>query len=181
MNETRAYLAVGSNIDPLRNIPRCLRQLRRIPESWVSVESSWYLTSPWGLESQPDFINLVIGLTTRLDPHALLAATQTIETRLERVRGQKNGPRTIDLDLLLFGDRLLDEPDLKIPHPGLLLRDFMLIPLIEIAPDLRFPARERPISELTWEIRYRQIVARLPTDEHPRLDPIARHPDPCLP
>ena len=170
IQETRTYIAIGSNIDPRRNIPCCLELLRIIPDSRVTMESSWYLTSPWGIASQPDFINLVVGLETRLSPRQLLVETQAIETRLERLRTLKNGPRTIDLDLLLFGDTVLDEHDLSIPHTGLLLRDFMLIPLIELAPEIIHPARGRPLGELTRELRYRQIIARLPPEEHIPID-----------
>ncbi len=132
IQETCAYIAVGSNIDPLRNIPCCLELLRMIPNSRLTRESSWYLTSPWGLASQPDFINLVIALATRLSPHQLLGETQAIETRLERLREIKNGPRTIDLDLLLFGDTILATRDLRDSasrftapglHAGTIVRD----------------------------------------------------------
>lgn len=167
--ETHAYIAVGSNIEPMRNIPCCLRMLRSIPLSRVTKKSSLYLTKPWGIESQPDFINLVIGLKTRLSPRELLLETQTIETRLERRRTLENGPRTIDLDLLLFGDEILDERDLSVPHRGLLLRDFMLIPLIEIAPEAIHPKRGLPVSGLTHEIQHRQIIARLPSGDHARI------------
>ncbi|WP_041447283.1 2-amino-4-hydroxy-6-hydroxymethyldihydropteridine diphosphokinase [Thiocystis violascens] len=163
IQQAHAYIAVGSNIEPWRNIPCCLDRLRSLPDSRLVLESSWYRTSPWGIESQPEFINLVIGLETRLSPRQLLAETQAIETRLERLRILKNGPRTIDLDLLLFGDTILDDSNLKIPHPGLLLRDFMLIPLIEIAPEIIHPELGRPLSDLTQEIQYRQIVARVPS------------------
>lgn len=161
-DNTQTFLAIGSNIDPLQHIPRCLERLRSIPGSRISVESSWYRTRPWGIEAQSDFVNLVVGLTTRLSPHDLLRATQAIERDLERVRTLKNGPRTIDLDILLFGDRILNEDHLNIPHPGLLLRDFMLTPLIEIAPAVVHPERGIAVSELTEEIRYHQIIERLP-------------------
>ncbi len=160
MNNITVYLAIGSNIEPQRNIPRCLEGLRALPGSRLTAESAWYRTRPWGIASQPEFINLVVALETGLTPHALLAATQAIEIALERQRQCRNGPRTIDIDLLLYGDQRLDEPDLCLPHPSLLLRDFMLIPLIEIAPAIRHPERGRSLSELTPEIRYRQIIAR---------------------
>ncbi len=162
MQNTCAYLAIGSNLDPLRNIRRCLDLLRTIPDSRMVAESSWYLTRPWGIVSQPDFVNLAVALETRLSPRQLLAETQAIETRLERLRDLKNGPRTIDLDLLFCGDAILDDRDLKIPHPGLLLRDFMLVPMIEIAPETIHPEFGLPIGELTQKIQYHQIISRLP-------------------
>jgi 2-amino-4-hydroxy-6-hydroxymethyldihydropteridine diphosphokinase len=163
---TRAYIAVGSNIEPLRHIPRCLRMLAEIPECALRVRSSWYHTRPWGIRDQPDFVNLVVGVDTCLAARTLMQATQEIELRLDRVRATKNGPRTIDLDILLFGDQVLSDEDMVIPHPGLLLRDFMLIPLIEIAPDALHPIRGRPVSLLEKGLQYRQIVERFtaPTD-----------------
>ncbi len=159
---TQTFLAIGSNLDPLHHVTLCLERLRTIPDTWLCVESPWYRTRPWGIEAQPDFMNLVVGLTTRLSPRDLLRETQSIEQDLERVRTLQNGPRTIDLDILLFGDRILDEAGLRIPHPGLLLRDFMLIPLIDIAPTVVHPERGLAVGALTGEIRYRQIIERLP-------------------
>ena len=157
-----AYVAIGSNIDPDANVRHGLWLLRRIPATRVVAESSHYRTAPWGMEAQPDFVNLVVGLETALPPLDLLRATQEIEQRLARRRTLKNGPRTIDLDILLYDAQVLDAPGLKIPHPGLLLRDFMLVPLIEIAPDVVHPLRRLPLRALTDEIRYRQILRKLP-------------------
>lgn len=160
--ETLIFVALGSNIEPGSNIPRCLDELQEIAETRLVDASSWYRTAPWGIEDQPEFVNLVVAVESRLSPRDLLRATQAIETRLARRRTQRNGPRTIDLDILLYGDSILDEEDLEIPHPGLTERDFMLIPLIELAPDAVHPLRGCRVSELTGELRYRQIIARLP-------------------
>jgi 2-amino-4-hydroxy-6-hydroxymethyldihydropteridine diphosphokinase len=156
----RAYLALGSNIDPQRHIPLCLQRLRDLPLTEAWQESAWYHTRPWGGIAQPDFINLVVGVTTRQPVLELLTALQQVEQDLERVRGVKNGPRTIDLDLLLFGDLVLDTPQLQVPHPGLLARDFMMLPLLEIAPTLWHPLAQRPLSALTAAIQYHQIISR---------------------
>lgn len=156
--ETRVYIAIGSNIEPRKQIPRCLDLLRRMRESTLIAISPWYRTRPWGIKDQPDFVNLVVGMDTCLGPRALLGETQAIETHLDRVRGRRNGPRTIDLDILLFGDLILAEADLRIPHPGLLQRDFMLVPLLEIAPDTVHPGRGLPVRQLGGEVRHRQIV-----------------------
>ncbi|MBK1722008.1 2-amino-4-hydroxy-6-hydroxymethyldihydropteridine diphosphokinase [Thiocystis violacea] len=162
-----AYVALGSNIEPDENIRRGLALLREVRDTRLVAESSRYRTAPWGIETQPDFINLVVALSTGLTPLELLEATQEIERRLARRRDLKNGPRTIDLDILLYDGQMLDEDDLKIPHPGLLIRDFMLVPLIEIAPEAMHPVRGLPVRALTEEIRYRQILERLPSeDEH---------------
>jgi len=160
-SETAVFLSIGSNIEPLRQIPRCLQLLAHVRETSLFAESTWYRTRPWGIRAQPEFVNLVVGLNTRLSPRELLGETQGIETRLNRVRELKNGPRTIDLDILLFGDLVLAEADLSLPHPGLLLRDFMLMPLIEIAPGARHPQRNLPVRALEGEIRYRQIIGPL--------------------
>lgn len=152
---------MGSNIEPERHIELGLVALTKLQATRVGAISSWYRTRPWGLETQAEFINLVVEVWTRLTPPALLEATQAIEIQLGRVRAQANGPRTLDLDLLLHGERLHGTPELRLPHPGLLLRDFMLIPLLEIAPDVIHPERGRPIAELKSEIRYHQIIDRI--------------------
>jgi 2-amino-4-hydroxy-6-hydroxymethyldihydropteridine diphosphokinase len=159
--ETLAYIAIGSNIEPLQRIPRCLTMLGEIPRSHLVTASSWYLTSPWGIEEQADFVNLVVGLATGLSAEKLLRETQAIESRLDRVRNLRNGPRTIDLDILLYGQAQIQIADLTIPHPGLLERDFMLLPLIEIAPQAVHPQHGRPVDELTSGIQYRQILRRI--------------------
>lgn len=158
----RVYLAIGSNIAPHDNIRRCLGHLRTTQETRLLALSSCYRTSPWGMESQPDFVNLVAELSTDLAPLDLLRATQEIEQRLGRTRALENGPRTIDLDILLYDSLITDDAALQIPHPGLLLRDFMLVPLIEIAPEVLHPERRRPLKTLTGEIRYRQILEKRP-------------------
>jgi 2-amino-4-hydroxy-6-hydroxymethyldihydropteridine diphosphokinase len=158
------FIAIGSNIEPRRHIPRCLGLLGEIRESSLAAESSWYRTRPWGIADQPEFINLVVRLDTRLSPRELLRETQAIETSLDRVRTLKNGPRTLDLDILLFGERVVASDDLAIPHPGLLLRDFMLLPLIEIAPEAIHPVRRLPVKLLQGEIRYRQIMQRIASE-----------------
>ena len=159
--QTTAYIAIGSNIDPRENIQRCLDLLASLPNSRLVAESSWYQTLPWGIEEQADFINLVVALETGLTAQTLLQQTQAIEQRLDRVRALKNGPRTIDLDILIFGDRVLDGPDLRIPHPALLERDFMLVPLLDIAAAVQHPIEQQPLRDLTDRMRYRQIVKRL--------------------
>lgn len=160
--ETRVFIAIGSNIEPERHIALGVEALSGIEMTQLGAVSSWYHTRPWGLEAQAEFINLVVEVRTRLTPLALLAATQGIETRLGRVRTQANGPRTLDLDILLYGERIEDTPELRLPHPGLLLRDFMLIPLVEIAPEAVHPERGCPVAELTHEISYHQIIGRIP-------------------
>ena len=160
----RAYLAIGSNIAPQEHIPGCLERLAEVAGLEIVARSSCYLTRPWGIEEQANFVNLAIGLETHLSPMALLRVTQSIEADLGRTRNLMNGPRTIDLDILLFGDRIEETQTLRIPHPGLLLRDFMLIPLVEIAPDAIHPERGRPLKELLGEIQHHQIIEKRPID-----------------
>jgi 2-amino-4-hydroxy-6-hydroxymethyldihydropteridine diphosphokinase len=159
--ETRVFIAIGSNIAPQRQISSCIRLLGKVRQSSLVSESSWYRTRPWGVPDQPDFINLAVGIQTRLSPRELLRETRKIEACLDRERTLENGPRTIDLDILLFGERVVASVDLTIPHPGLLLRDFMLVPLIEIAPDAIHPLRRLPVKLLEEEIQFRQITERL--------------------
>ena len=162
--ETRVFIAIGSNIEPQRQISCGLSLLDQVHESSLASKSSCYRTLPWGISDQPDFINLVAEIRTGLSPRELLQETQAIEASLNRVRTLKNGPRTLDLDILLFGERVVADNDLAIPHPGLLLRDFMLVPLIEIAPDAIHPVRGLPVRLLEREIRYRQILERMASE-----------------
>jgi 2-amino-4-hydroxy-6-hydroxymethyldihydropteridine diphosphokinase len=139
---TAAYVALGANLgDPVAAVQAALAALAGLPDSRVVRASSLYRTAPVGLSNQPDFINAVAALETALAPEALLDALFAIEAGFGRVRAAKNGPRTIDLDLLLHGDLELAQPRLTLPHPRLHLRAFVLVPLAEIAPDLRLPRR----------------------------------------
>ncbi len=161
MNQTRTFIALGSNIAPQQCIRQGLRALSRLIMSRLGAVSSWYLTRPWGLETQPEFINLVAEVWTGLSAKRLVAELRAIEDRLGRVRTQPNGPRTLDLDLLLYGEEIIDGPDLRVPHPGLVVRDFMLLPLIEIAPETLHPEQGRPVAELQGQILYHQIIHRI--------------------
>lgn len=137
-----AYVALGANLgDPAGTVRAAFAALANLPESRVAHCSSLYRTAPIGLAGQPDFINAVAELETTLAPEALLDALLEIESRFGRVRAERNGPRTLDLDLLLYGERIIDLPRLTLPHPRLHLRAFVLLPLAEIAPDLAIPGR----------------------------------------
>lgn len=143
-----AYVALGSNLeDPATQVERGFAALAALPCTALRARSRLYRTTPWGVVDQPDFINAVAALETSLAPRALLEALLAIETRAGRVRGARYGPRTLDLDLLLYGDRELHEPGLDIPHPRLHERAFVLLPLADVAPDQRVPARGR-VAEL---------------------------------
>ncbi len=137
-----AYVALGANLgDPASTLRAAFGALANLPESRLLRCSSLYRTAPVGLINQPDFINAVALLDTTLTPSQLLAELFDIEGRFGRRRGEKNGPRSLDLDLLLYDERRLDLPELTLPHPRLHLRAFVLRPLAEIAPDLRLPGR----------------------------------------
>ena len=132
---TRAYIGIGSNLDePQTRVERAFDELARLPLTRLGARSSLYRTAPVGYAAQPDFINAVAELDTALGARQLLAELQAIETRHGRRRSFANAPRTLDLDLLLFGDARIDEPQLVVPHPRMHERAFVLRPLVEIAP-----------------------------------------------
>lgn len=137
-----AYVALGANLgDPASTIRAAFGALANLPESRIVRCSSLYRTAPVGITTQPEFINAVAALATTLAPESLLDALFDIETRFGRQRAEKNGPRTLDLDLLLYNDQFIDLPRLTLPHPRLHLRAFVLYPLAEIAPTLIIPGR----------------------------------------
>ena len=141
----RAYVALGSNLgDPLQTVESAIDALAALRGSLLKAMSSLYRTAPVGLRHQPDFINAVVALDTRLAPRELLAELFALEARFGRIRdpgGARNAPRTLDLDLLLHGDTIMNEPGLILPHPRMHERAFVLAPLAEIAPDLVIPGR----------------------------------------
>ena len=137
-----AYLALGANLgDPVATLAAAFTSLEQLPASTLLRRSSLYRTAPIGLTAQPDFINAAASLSTTLMPHDLLQALQAIEQAFGRRRDIHNGPRTLDLDLLLYDAREIASPQLSVPHPRLHLRAFVLQPLAEIAPDLSIPGR----------------------------------------
>lgn len=138
---TRVYIALGSNLaSPLDQVNAALAALGEIPHSHIVVVSSLYRTPPLGPPDQPDYLNAAVALETDLAPEALLDSTQRIELQQGRVRkAERWGPRTLDLDIMLFGNLTIDTPRLTVPHYDMKNRGFMLWPLFEIAPELRFP------------------------------------------
>ncbi|CAM3898740.1 2-amino-4-hydroxy-6-hydroxymethyldihydropteridine diphosphokinase [Xenorhabdus thuongxuanensis] len=147
---TRVYIAIGSNLaDPLQQVNNALAALSKIPDTTFVVRSSFYRTKPMGPQDQPDYLNLAVALETQLPPEALLDHTQAIELEQGRVRkGERWGPRTLDLDIMLFGNHIINTERLTVPHYGLKQREFMLYPLAEIAPDLVFPDGETLAEQL---------------------------------
>lgn len=132
-----AYLGLGSNIgDRYQHVTSAMTELDVIPEITVLQRSTLYHTKPVGPQDQPDFINVVVAIETSLSPQALLVACQDLENQHGRQRIRHWGERTLDIDILLYGEEKVNQPDLVIPHPHMLQRDFVLTPLAEIAPDL---------------------------------------------
>ena len=136
---TIAYVGIGSNLqEPEKQVRQAFDELDRLPHTRIVRKSSLYRTAPIGHETQPDFINAVAQLETGLPAERLLAELQGIEKRHGRERTFRNAPRTLDLDLLLFGESKLNLPQLTVPHPRMHERAFVLKPLLEIAPQLPF-------------------------------------------
>lgn len=130
-----AYLGLGGNIgEPAAAMAQALQRLDSAPLTRVGAVSSLYRTPPWGVADQPDFLNAVARVETGIAPRELLAFCLDIERSMKRVRERRWGPRVIDIDILLFGSFELDEAELKIPHPRIAERAFVLVPLAEIAP-----------------------------------------------
>lgn len=144
-----AYVGLGSNLDnPVRQVRSALRELGEIPHTCLGAASPLYTSRPLGPQDQPDYINAVARLDTELDAPGLFAALLAIERRHGRQRdGRRWVARTLDLDLLLYGDACLNGPELIVPHPGMHERAFVLYPLADIAPELIVPGHG-PIRDL---------------------------------
>jgi len=139
-----AYVGLGGNEgDVATTLEEALWALDALPQTTIQHQSSFYRTPAWGRTDQPDFINAVVELRTRTVPRALLELLLEIEQRFGRVRSAADrwGPRALDLDLLLYGDEVIEEPGLTVPHPHLHERAFVLVPLAQIAPSLVIPGR----------------------------------------
>jgi len=135
-----AYIGLGSNVGaPQAQVTRALEELGGLPDTRLVRHSSLYQTEPVGLRDQPGFINAVAIVETALSARALLDGLLEIEQRHGRVRTVKNGPRTLDLDILLYGDARIDEEGLTIPHPRMHERGFVLEPLLEVDADCEIP------------------------------------------
>ena len=151
------FIALGANLgDPVATVKAAILALRQLPQTEFIAASSLYRTAPVGLKHQPDFINAVVELVAVSPAPTLLDALFEIEARFGRQRSIKNAPRTLDLDLLLYGDELSDDPQLTLPHPRLHERAFVLAPLAEIAPQLVIPGRG-PVAELLLRCADQQI------------------------
>jgi 2-amino-4-hydroxy-6-hydroxymethyldihydropteridine diphosphokinase len=147
-----AFVGLGGNLgDAAATLRAAVDALAGLPETRLLQASSLYRTPAWGLEQQADFINSVAMLETRLDPRTLLEALLAVERDFGRQRAAASrwGPRTLDLDLLLYGESVIAEPGLHVPHPHLHERAFALVPLLEIAPDILIPEQGRARDALS--------------------------------
>jgi 2-amino-4-hydroxy-6-hydroxymethyldihydropteridine diphosphokinase len=141
------FLALGTNLGEREaNLAQARWELSALIV--IRKESSIYETPPWGVTDQPAFLNQVLAVETHLNPLELLAAVKDIEARMGRVPSVRFGPRLIDIDILFYGDTVLDTPALTLPHPRMAERAFVLVPLLEIAPDLVSPVNGERLADL---------------------------------
>ena len=159
---TRAYVALGSNLgDRMANLAAALDALRAVPGVAVVTASSVYETEPCGGVEQPRYANAVVALDVHGDAPALLRACKSIERAGGRVPGERFGPRTIDLDVLLFGEETIESPELTVPHPRMLERDFVVTPLLEIAQDATLPGGGMISAERAIEGRITGVLGTI--------------------
>jgi 2-amino-4-hydroxy-6-hydroxymethyldihydropteridine diphosphokinase len=173
---TIAYIGLGSNIGDKKET--CLKALELLSETVrVRKVSSFYCTEPVGFHDQEDFINSVAEIETVLAPEQLLTVCLTVEDKLGRRRSARWGPRSIDLDILLYGDTTIETPHLSIPHPLLQTRAFVLIPLCEIAPHVVHPILKKSVAQLRKDLKDPHwVVASDPLEDHEQE---IRHHLPC--
>lgn len=158
-----AWIGLGANLgDRAATLDAALERIDRLDETRLKAVSRYYFTPPWGDTDQPDFLNAVAPVRTGLTPEMLLRALLAIESDLGRERrGRRWGPRTIDLDLLLYGNERIERPQLTVPHPRIRERAFVLVPLLELAPDLAVPGQGRADA----------LLARLDDNERAGIRP----------
>jgi 2-amino-4-hydroxy-6-hydroxymethyldihydropteridine diphosphokinase len=158
---TLVYLSLGANVgDCARNIREAIAHLEAAGH--VVAASSFYETEPVELTNQAWFLNCAVTLETTKTPAQLMASLLTIEREMGRQRTQRKGPRTIDIDILLFGDTVVDSPELTIPHPAMWQRRFVLEPLAEIAGEARHPVLAKTVGELLAALPAGQTVRKIP-------------------
>ena len=159
---TKVYLSLGSNMGNRQDyLQRAVEAIKKLTDTEVEAVSSYYETAAWGLTDQADFLNLALALETQLSVESLLSACQAIEKDLDRVRHEHWGPRTVDIDILLYGQETWGTEHLKVPHPFMTQRAFVLVPLLEIAEDLVEPQTGQP---------YEKYLSQLDTSDVRKLE-----------
>ncbi|BCA95532.1 2-amino-4-hydroxy-6-hydroxymethyldihydropteridine diphosphokinase [Legionella antarctica] len=134
------YLSLGSNQKfPERQIRHAIQSIRSMPSTSVLKTSSFYWSQAWGLQVQQDFCNVIVEITTFLSPTLLLSFCKRVEHKQGRIRKRRWGPRTLDIDIILYGNRSINSEKLKIPHPHMRSRDFVIFPLLELNPNIALP------------------------------------------
>lgn len=142
LRKNSVYIALGSNIrQPYVQIKNAILALNELPDTEVLVNSGYFKSKPMGPKDQPDYINAVVKIDTALSPFELLKNCQLIEQQQGRVKTRHWGERSIDLDILLYGDEKIDSDHLMLPHPGICLRDFVYLPLLKLNPDVSIPEK----------------------------------------
>lgn len=159
-----AFIGLGSNLGPaIENCHSAIKAIKKIPQIKITQRSSFYETEPVGEIEQNWFINLVIEIETSLTPKTLLDCLLKIEKNMGRIRKEKWGPRLIDLDLLFYGNKIIHSKNLKVPHPEIQRRKFVLDPLNEIRPGFRHPVLKKTVQELAADQKEASTVRRLST------------------
>ena len=152
-----AYIALGSNLHtPLEQLKRALNALAQLPQTQLMAVSSFYRSKPLGPQDQPDYLNAAVEISTALSPLALLDELQRIENEQGRVRLRRWGERTLDLDILLYGDEIIQTERLTVPHYDMHNREFVIVPLAEIAPNLILPNGQK-LAELADRFTVHQM------------------------
>jgi len=157
----RAFLLLGSNQGERPLMLSAARARINLLAGAVTMTSSLYETAAWGKTDQPDFLNQIVGIHTKLTPAVLLSTLQAIENSLGRERKGTGGPRPIDIDILLYGEQVIQEPDLTIPHASMADRRFALTPLAELVPDLVHPVSKKTIAQMLQECQDQLEVKRV--------------------
>jgi len=164
-----AYIGLGANLgEPAVQVAEAVARLRELPEVEVLRVSRLYRTPPLGPPGQPWYVNAVVQVKTRLTPEELLRVLLMVERRMGRERGERWGPRLIDLDLLLYNGEIIREAGLTVPHPEMHRRAFVLVPLAEIAPEAWHPVLKKTARELMAALDPGEVAAISPLDPGPQ-------------
>ncbi len=162
INQNIVYIGIGTNLgNKLENINNACSLIGKINSTEVISKSSIYLTKPYGYLEQDDFLNMVLKITTEKDVKSFYKELQLIENNIGRTKTIKWGPRKIDLDILLFNDEIYSDDEITIPHKGILERDFVLVPLTEIEPELIHPALNVKIADICNTVSKKQIISKI--------------------